>query len=503
MASKNSRAMLLLALLATALSAAGWWFGAQLHPVWWLTWLAPLPILWLATCMRAHWAALTAFVAISLGGIPYWPYTHNLIGLPVSASLLSIFAPAAIVMLAVLLYRRLSRQGRHLAAAFAFPALITTALFLNTLTSINGSWGELGYTQMDALPVIQLAALTGVVGVGFLVMLGSAVAATLCNNVAPRAARLRVLGVGGGLIALALIYGVWRLHAAPATSGTPMQIGLSARQSHGVLALESAKGSELQQRYLDDTQQLVARGAEIVVIPEKIWSTPQPDVPAFGALARAKSITVVAGIDYQPAGKPELNVALAFDPERQNPAMSPTMYVKHHLLPFLMPRFAPGHDYNMLPGTAGIGLAICKDMDFAGMGRAYAARDARLLLVPAWDFNIDGWLHSRMAIMRGVESGFAIARAARNGRLTLSDDRGRVLAEANSSNRDARLVGTVYLRNTHTLYARWGNWFGWLDMGALVALLALALAGKPGRQRVDPSLAPADANPNRQGSMSE
>ena len=79
-----------------------------------------------------------------------------------------------------------------------------------------------------------------------------------------------------------------------------------------------------------------------------------------------------------------------------------------------------------------------------------------------------------MAIMRGVESGFAVARAARNGRLTLSDDRGRVLAEANSADRDAQLVGTVYLRDTHTLYARWGNWFGWLDVAALVLLLVLA-----------------------------
>lgn len=477
MASNNNRTMLPLASLATALAAVGWWFGAQLQPIWWVTWLAPLPLLWLATRVRARWAALAAFAAISVGGLPYWPYTHNLIGLPVSASLFSIFAPAGLVVLAMLLYRRLSGQARHLAAAFAFPVLITAALFLNTLASINGSWGELGYTQMDALPVIQLAALTGVAGVGFLVMLGPAIVATLCNGTISRAARLRVLGIGGGLIALALIFGAWRLHSAPVADGTPVKIGLSSRPSPGVLALDSAKGHELLQRYVDDAQQLAARGAEIVVIPEKIWSAPQPDIPTFGTLAHEQGITVVAGIDYQPAGKPELNVALAFDPQRQNPAMNPTMYVKHHLLPFLMPRFAPGHDYSMLAGTAGVGLAICKDMDFPGMGRAYAARNARLLLVPAWDFNVDGWLHSRMAIMRGVESGFAIARSARDGRLTLSDDRGRVLAEADSVNRDAQLVGTLYLRNTHTLYARWGNWFGWLDVAALVALLALAWSG--------------------------
>ena len=51
-----------------------------------------------------------------------------------------------------------------------------------------------------------------------------------------------------------------------------------------------------------------------------------------------------------------------------------------------------------------------------------------LLLVPAWDFDVDGWLHGRMAILRGVESGFSIVRAPKQGILTVTDDRGRVLA---------------------------------------------------------------------------
>jgi apolipoprotein N-acyltransferase len=97
------------------------------------------------------------------------------------------------------------------------------------------------------------------------------------------------------------------------------------------------------------------------------------------------------------------------------------------------------------------------------------------LLVPAWDFSIDGWLHSRMAIMRGVENGFAIARAARSGRLTLSDDRGRVLAEASSEKHDAELAGDLPLRETQTLYSHWGDWFAWLDLAALIVLLGLAL----------------------------
>jgi len=154
-------------------------------------------------------------------------------------------------------------------------------------------------------------------------------------------------------------------------------------------------------------------------------------------------------------------------------ATSPATYIKHHLLPGMDP-FIPGANYTMLQGDPRIGLAICKDMDFHDIGEAYAARRAQLLLVPASDFTVDGWLHSRIAIMRGVESGFAVARAAHAGRLTLSDDRGRVVAEASSERRDAELVGDLPLRETHTLYAQWGDWFAWLDVIALAACLVLA-----------------------------
>lgn len=480
MASRSNRTLLVFALVATALSAAGWWFGAQLHPVWWLTWLAPLPILWLATRVRARWAALAAFVAIAIGDLPYWPYMHSYIRLPLAPTLLAIFGPALIMALAVLLYRRLALQNRHLAAAFGVPVLVVAILFLNGITSLNGTWGDLGYTQMDALVVIQIAALTGVAGAGFLVMLGPACAAVLCNGAAPRASRLRTLLVGGGLIVLALAFGVWRLRAAPADSGTPVKIGLvSLDNAEPLQSPASVKGERLMQRYAVAAQSMASAGAQYVLMPEDSWVVSQADVPALHALASQTRANILTGVDYKPEDAPERNMLLTFHPDGSTPAQ----YMKHHLVPGLERQFTPWNGYTMLAGTPRIGMAICKDMDFQPIGLNYARRDAQLLMVPAWDFKIDGWLHSRMAIMRGVESGFAIARAARNGRLTLSDDRGRVLAEANSANRDAQLLGTVYLRNTHTLYARWGNWFGWLDLAGLLALLGLAWWP---RRRADP-----------------
>ena len=66
------------------------------------------------------------------------------------------------------------------------------------------------------------------------------------------------------------------------------------------------------------------------------------------------------------------------------------------------------------------GVEICKDMDFPAWSRKYGALGVRLLAVPSLDFGRDGRLHSRMAVTRGVENGYAVVRAAGQG-LTISD----------------------------------------------------------------------------------
>ncbi|MGH9613443.1 MAG: nitrilase-related carbon-nitrogen hydrolase, partial [Bryobacteraceae bacterium] len=119
------------------------------------------------------------------------------------------------------------------------------------------------------------------------------------------------------------------------------------------------------------------------------------------------------------------------------------------------------------------GIEICKDMDFPRLSREYGSDGVGLLLVPAWDFRIDGWLHGSMAIMRGVESGFTIARTAKDGLLTVSDNRGRVSAQKSSGAAPfSILAATAPVSHAATLYARWGDWFAWLNIAALIGLLA-------------------------------
>jgi apolipoprotein N-acyltransferase len=76
-------------------------------------------------------------------------------------------------------------------------------------------------------------------------------------------------------------------------------------------------------------------------------------------------------------------------------------------------------------------------------------------------------------MMRGVESGFAIARAARGGFLTISDNRGRILAETRSNSAPfATLIADVPTVHDTTIYLLLGDWFAWVVLALLVFTLA-------------------------------
>jgi apolipoprotein N-acyltransferase len=122
------------------------------------------------------------------------------------------------------------------------------------------------------------------------------------------------------------------------------------------------------------------------------------------------------------------------------------------------------------------GVLICKDMDFPALSRQYGKNNADLLLVPALDFDSDGWLHSRHALLRGIENGIPIARNGSQGLLTLSDPYGRVTQLAAPTGDTATLVGDLKPGIDSTLYTKWGDWFGWLScLLVVVGLWALRL----------------------------
>ena len=449
------------------------WFGTGLHPQWWLTWLVPLPLLWLATRLSAGWSFVLAVLAVFVSAFSQWHYAHDLIHLPGTVLLLIGVQPALVVAVAVALWRRLLLRGAPLLAALGYSGVLVAVDFAALRFSANSNWGSLAYTQMDFLPVLQTASLAGTAGLVFLVsFVPAALAAAAWGKVTPR----HRLALAGGALALLLAatgWGAWRL-AAPAAP--EVKVGLIASDLvQNLSPKDPEKKKALFEAYSAKAAELIAQGAQLVIEPEKIARVHDErigdlDLPFEQAAARGAVIAV--GVERW-IGADRLNESRIYDAR----GALWTTYEKHHMMPVYESDLKVGTDRAILEQPSGKwGVQICKDMDFPALSRQYGNDGVGLVVVSAWDFIADGWLHDRMAVMRGVESGFSLARAAKQGLLTLSDDRGRVLAQQRTDSEDfSTLLGEVPVRHDDTLYARWGDWFAWLMLAVLAWTLLAAL----------------------------
>ncbi len=456
------------ALLAVASTAVLVWFGTGLYPRWPLLWFAPLPVLLFAS--RNSWwgTAVTAALSWLIGGLNLWYYFSVALHM-LPAIWIPIFVfPALVFAGAVLLFRGLLRRGASWSALLAFPATWVSVEYLFNLISPHGTGGNLSYSQLNFLPVLQLASITGPWGISFLVLLfPAAIAIGLhLRRTAPKQA-LRIVGAELGLTLLVLVIGAARLtRLAP---GQNVKVGLIAsdQPANVGVAAEGPEAARLFRDYAVEVERLAAQGAQVIVLPEKLGVAVEPDTKEtdtfFQSLAdKTKSKIVVGLIHVSPPVK--YNEARVYAPG----AMLQS-YDKHHMLPPFESKLKPGTTLTLLREPSGTwGVAICKDMDFTPLSRQYGEAGTGLMLVPAWDFVLDRWEHGHIAVMRGVEGGFSIARAAKQGYLTVSDDRGRILAETQSDSAPfAALVADVPIAHDTTLYLLLGDWFAWIVLATL------------------------------------
>ena len=469
------------AFLAVGSTAVLVWFGTGLNPMWPLLWFAPLPVLLFATRASGWGAFLAAALAFALGNLNRWHYFGVALGVPLPGRIEIVAIPAVILALAVLLFRALLRRGAWWSALLAFPAAWVSFEYLFNLISPHGTGISLSYSQVNCLPILQLASITGPWGISFLVLSFPAaiVIGLHLRRQAPAQAR-RVVGAALCAIALVLAYGAVRL--LQPSPGQKVRVGLIASDLPAYLGVVPAgpPTDQLIRDYAAHAETLADRGARVIVMPEHLGEIVDPNTAGADAilqsLADKTKSTVVVGLSHV-SGTMSYNQARVFAP-----GAAVIGYDKQHLLPPFESRFTPGRTLTLMPEHPGTwGVAICKDMDFTGLSRRYGKAGAGLMLVPAWDFVLDRFAHGHIAVMRGVESGFSIARAARGGYLTVSDSRGRILAETQSDSAPfATLLVDVPPMHESTVYLLFGDWFAWLVLATFAVVLAqLRRPGSP------------------------
>ncbi|MEJ0088074.1 MAG: nitrilase-related carbon-nitrogen hydrolase [Pseudomonadota bacterium] len=453
--------------IATALAiGGGLWFVVNLDPLWWLAWILPGVFFWLALS-TAGWTQRGLIVLAGLVGACS-NFSYLLKVMPLLPAMIVLLLQALLWLLVLGASARVVKRFNSAWTVLALPVIAVAADTLLAHLTPDGNWGSLAYTQSEMLPIVQIAAVFGVGGILFLLMLvNSAVGLAFTYGTKLRGALPMYLATVA-LVAIAVGYGFQRLQAPIA--GTPVNFGLASLDDF-IVATTTEKSRDVWAQYDAQVLQLAGSGAKIVLLPEKIAVMSRADADArkrlLGDLARAHRVWLVAGVGVDD-GKQRRNEAWWYAPD----GTLKTNYLKHFMAPPER-EFVPGSDFpvNEIDGVR-YGVAICKDMHFASLGRAFGARDAAVMLVPAWDFYDDARMAANMTKLRGVENGFAVIRSSRDGLLSVSDAYGRMLAVEKS----ADMPGTTLFATAivgarlQTIYTRIGDLLGWICVAAAVAL---------------------------------
>ncbi len=152
------------------LSGICWYLSCGLSgDSWFLLWLAPVPVLIVALDLSGRKAFAISFLAYLIGRISWFTYLITVATI-IPAILFTLLLPL-IFALIVTVTRWIVLKTKFRIGIFAFPVFFTAFEFLLISFSSDGTAGSIAYSQANFLPVIQIASITGILGITFIVTL--------------------------------------------------------------------------------------------------------------------------------------------------------------------------------------------------------------------------------------------------------------------------------------------------------------------------------------------
>jgi apolipoprotein N-acyltransferase len=224
-------------------------------------------------------------------------------------------------------------------------------------------------------------------------------------------------------------------------------------------------------------------GARIVFWSEANLQFMKADEPALldrgAAFAREHGVTLgVAYAAFVPGQGWYENQLALFGPDGRPLAR----YHKARPVPGDPERGADRHLPVVQTPGARIAGAICFDGDFPDLIGESGRGRADFLMVPASDWRAIDPIHTRMALVRGIENGCSVVRQTNQGLSAAGDAYGRILAQADYfTTRPNVMVSQVPIRGVRTPYARLGDAFAWACVALLLAVAIFGLRSGPDR----------------------
>jgi len=508
-----------LALLICVASGSGWWLATADFDIWPLGWVTSAPLFWL--CARTQslrrallYAWLSGTVA-NAGGF-YWVagLLERFGNMPTPVALLGLVGMAAyqagpivFVIWITRSVRQTSQQrlGRPLPMALLAPIAIAG---METVWPVVFPF-YLAISQAWVVPIIQIADITGPVGVSALLFMTSGAIFDFVTCKDSRR-RWRSPACASAIVLCSLGYGAWRMATVDSdrAGAVKLQVGI-VQPNVGFRQKGSNAQSELA-RLHQQSHKLQAEGAEVIIWPETSYPAQLPrtitkDLPESSPWHIRKGIDVpliigVATLDESAPDKPPYNSAVMFDSTGRVVGMFDKVFL------LLFGEYTPLADTfdwvkNMMPAAAGhfsrgegvkifpfekdgvayrFGPMICYEDLLSDFNRELGKLHPHLLVNltnDAWfGETSEPWEHMALSVYRSIELRVDLVRAVNTGVSSLIDANGRVLketyavdAQVNPRGPDRLLGEVALLEGGHTVFARVGPLFGYLALALSLA----------------------------------
>jgi apolipoprotein N-acyltransferase len=379
-------------------------------------------------------------------------------------------------------------------STLVFPMAFVAQEFLRArLPHGPGTWGSLAYSQYGNLPLMQLAAVTGIWGITFMITWGASAVSwasergfawsTVRPLLATYAGLLGVITVGGGLRLSLSSTPATTIRAAtvsfPSDLLTPREMFRIADGRVPVEGAMAGKIARLHEWFFETTEREARAGARLVAWPEMNFLVLADDEPA--ALERAQRL----------AAKEHLHLAMgigAVQPGTAKPFRNETVLVDPSgriAYSYLKSRPVVGWEESVMqPGDGRLPVvatelgrlstAICFDGDHPDLVREVGLGKADLFILPVNDWAAVKRIHLAMAAFRAVENGTPVLRPASFGVSAAFDSLGRVLGETDHFTGAPTMVVQLPVGNVATLYPRVGDLFAWVCVAGCVLASILA-----------------------------
>jgi len=482
--------MTLLRLFLTIASAALLRLAYPWSDIGWLTWFALVPLLCVLLTVRPRAAVGYMFIwAVVFYGL-MTSYLRQFGILPWAAATLvnsAFFLPLA------LLVAHLGRCKSSLAGASAIAGgwVLTEWVHANA-GPVAYTVGVLAHTQHDNIPLLQLASVTGELGISFLLVLANAALACLVLALARRTrtspvhtpvSPLPAVLAAAVLVAAAACWGNIQLqkwHVRPLYIGPRKSVALIQGNTLNEIFPTAADVAENAETYFRLSRQAARVPVDLIIWPESALPVVLRNstywMQRVADLAKQTGAYILLGcFDEDEQGR-LYNTATLISPEGNIVGR----YAKRHLViygeyvPFrkqlarLLERYpirrrdlTPGSDATPLPfPDMPLAVLICYESQLPALTRESVRRGGTAIA----HITSEGWFgksaevpqHSNMAALRAVESRRYFMRVGTTGETCVIDPYGEVVASIPPFTTDF-VVARLSPRQGLTLYMRLGD----------------------------------------------